>query len=70
MTQNERVLYHLENIGPISCWQAVDDYGITALHSRIADLRRDGHRIKSTYKSGKNRFGEKCHWYEYELVRP
>lgn len=69
MTQNERVLYHLEHIGPISCHEAASEYGIMALHSRIADLRADGHEIKSTCKSGRNRFGEPCHWYEYELVQ-
>lgn len=69
MTQNERVLYHLEHIGPISCRTAADDYGIMALHSRIADLRRDGHDIRSTCKTGTNRLGERCRWYEYELAR-
>ena len=70
MTQNERVLEHLEAIGPITCRQAAEEYGIMALHSRIADLRREGYDIRSTYKSGKNRFGENCHWYEYELAEP
>lgn len=68
MTQNERILWHLEKRGPIDCKTAAVDYGIMALHSRIADLRRDGYAIGKTYRSGTNRYGESCHWYEYELL--
>lgn len=69
MTQNEKVLRHLETIGPITCKIAVEEYSIMALHSRIADLRKDGHKITSKYKHGVNRFGDECHWYEYSLER-
>ena len=67
MTQCERILWHMENKGPITCKQAADDYGIMALHSRIADLRKQGYDIKKTYQYGFNRFGERCSWYSYEL---
>ena len=67
MTQTERVLWHLQNRGPIDCKTAAVDYGIMALHSRIADLRREGYEFKMTYKAGKNRYGDNTHWYEYEL---
>lgn len=68
MTQNERILWHMENIGAITCKQAADDYGIMALHSRISDLRSEGYKISKTRKTGKNRFGDDCHWFEYRLV--
>ena len=68
MTQTERILYHMEHIGPITCKQAAEDYGIMALHSRIADLRRDGYVIAKKHETGRNRFGEPCHWYAYSIV--
>ena len=68
MTQKERVLWHLQNRGTLDCRDAAYEYGIMALHSRIAELRRDGYPIVKTYRSGTNRYGDTCHWYEYELA--
>ena len=69
LTQKAIVLRHLQERGPIDCKTAAVDYGIMALHSRIAHLRNEGYEFKMTYKSGKNRFGKTTHWYEYELAR-
>ena len=54
-SQNERVLDYIREHGQISALDAFNmrEDGIrrpiTALHSRIADLRRDGHRIRKAY---------------------
>lgn len=68
LTQKQRVLQHIMTRGTIDCKTAAVDYGIMALHSRVSELRREGWPIVKTYKSGTNRFGDKCHWYEYGLA--
>lgn len=50
MTQKERVLEYLEANGTISAYEATRMHpAIMALHSRISDLRRDGHDIATKY---------------------
>lgn len=69
MTQCERVLRHLKERGEISQLTALEQYGIMRLSSRIADLKRDGHIISVSFKSGKNRYGERTQWAVYRLER-
>lgn len=59
MTQCERVVRHMKDYGSISTKEAMDEYGIMRLGSRISDLRNMGHNIQRTWKEGKNRYGEK-----------
>lgn len=68
-TQCERVLRHLIDFGTITSWEAIQEYGILRLASRINDLRREGYNITSERRSGKNRYGEKTHFTIYRLVR-
>lgn len=67
MTQCERVLRHLEDHGAITTYEAFREYGITRLPSRIHDLRGQGFSITSSYKTEKNRYGEKIHFMVYRL---
>ena len=67
MTQCDTILRHLEEYGFITSITAITDYGILRLASRITDLKRKGHRIKSTLVASKNRYGEKVHYSVYTL---
>lgn len=67
MTQNEMVLRHLRDIGDLSPVEAMERYGIMRLGARIWDLRREGHRITRTMRSGKNRRGELVCYASYRL---
>ena len=67
MTQTERILRHLREIGPITQMDAIRDYGCTRLGARIFDLKRMGYPIKAVTVTGKNRFGETTHYAEYRL---
>ena len=67
MTQCDRVMRHLINIGPLSGAEAMFEYGIQHLASRISDLRRDGVKILDKMATGKNRYGEKVAWKVYYL---
>ena len=40
LTQEDRVLRHLKQIGHITSWEAIKEYGITRLSAKIYNLRR------------------------------
>ena len=67
MTQSQRILRHLEDYGSITQMDAIRDYGIMRLASRVNDLRKTGHPIVSEREEGQNIFGEKCHWARYRM---
>ena len=67
MTQNEKILRHLRDVGEISPLDAFADYGIMRLGARIHDLKRQGYPITSQIVTGKNRYGEPTHWASYRL---
>ena len=66
--QTERILRHLEERGSITTLEAME-IGILRLASRINDLRRAGHKIISTYVTGKNRYGETTRFSVYTLKK-
>lgn len=67
MTQCERVLRHMEDFGSITSLEAVNEYGIMRLASRIADLKGQGYDIVSERGSSKNRYGEQTSYSVYKL---
>lgn len=67
MTQTERVLRHLDAFGSITSLEAMNEYGIMRLASRISDLKKQGYPITSEVEAVKNRFGENCYIKRYSL---
>lgn len=67
LTQYDRVLCHLQRNGKLSQKQAIRLFGAYRLSAIIYRLRKDGYNISSTFKSGKNRFGDSVSWAEYKL---
>lgn len=67
MTQAERVLRHMEECGSITPMEAMEEYGIMRLASRISDLKRLGYPIQSQLVRGKNRLGEETQYSRYRL---
>jgi len=67
MSQNDRILDHLNTVGPIRPMTAWNDLGIYRLASRINDLRKAGHKIKTKKVEVVNRWGEAAHIAEYSL---
>lgn len=65
MTQKDRVLNHLKDIGHITSLDAFHQYGITRLASVIFKLRSDGHIIASEDMKHRNRYGEIVHFAKY-----
>ena len=67
MTQCERILRHLREVGSITAAEAVDEYGVHRLAARISDLRRRDVKIKKETAQGKNRYGEVTRFAKYRL---
>lgn len=67
MTQSERILRHLEDYGSITQMDAIRDYGIMRLASRVDELRKAGHPIITEVVTGKNRYGEPTRWARYRM---
>jgi hypothetical protein len=67
MTQADQVLKHMESGKTISPMDAMKEYGIMRLASRILDLRKLGYNIRAETASGLNRFGNVVRWREYWL---
>ena len=67
MTQSQRILEHLRQHGSITQADAIENYGIMRLASRVDELRKAGHPIITERVEGYNRYGEKCHWARYRM---
>lgn len=67
MNQTERILCHLRSFGAITSLEAIQDYGILRLASRISDLRKEGLPIRREMVSGQNRYGEATSFARYSL---
>lgn len=68
ITQCDRILRHLTDFGSITSLEAIQEYGILRLASRINDLKRRGHKIISITEKSKNRYGETVHYSVYMLA--
>ena len=68
ITQCEIVLRHLRDYGAISPLEAMAEYGIMRLASRIADLKKQGYAIVSDRMTGKNRYNEPTSYCVYRLA--
>lgn len=68
MTQCERILKALQENGSITSLEAMQEFGIMRLASRINDLKRAGFNISREMIKGKNRHGEPITYAKYTLV--
>lgn len=68
MTQEQRILDHLKNHQTITTMEAMYEYGVMRLASRINDLRRAGMDILTETVPVVNRYGETCHIAQYRLM--
>ena len=66
MTHKERVLRHLLDYGHITQLECAKEYGNYRLSEYIRQLRYE-YNIRSEWKSGINRYGEKTRYVMYVL---
>lgn len=67
MTQTERIIRHLEAFGSITSLEAMQEYGIMHLASRISDLKKVGVPIRSEMIKSRNRYGEGTSYVRYSF---
>lgn len=65
ITQCEMIEEYINEYGSISALEAMRDLGIMRLASRIADLKKQGHKIKSEMVSVATRNGGRTHIARY-----
>lgn len=66
-TQAQRVLEYIETFGSITQLEALRDIGVMRLASRISELKKNEHPIKSEVEVVENRYGEPCRIKRYSL---
>lgn len=69
MNQCETILRHLRDYGSITSLEAMQEYGIMRLASRISDLKKSGVVIRADTVSGKNRCGERTCFARYSIIK-
>lgn len=68
-TQRMRIMRHLEDFGTLTSLEAMKEYGIMCLPSRISELRARGEKIEKTRREATNRYGDTIHFMEYRLIK-
>lgn len=66
-TQTAMVLRHLREVGSLSPWEALREYGIMRLGARVWDLKRAGHNVVGDWFTHVNRFGRTVRYKVYRL---
>ena len=66
-TQEERVVDWMKRKGEITSAIAYTELGIIQLPKRIWNLKRMGYTIKTEWREGKNRYGDKVRFCVYSL---
>ena len=67
MTQVERILRHIRDYGSITSLEAMNEYGIMRLASRMSDIKKAGYKVRSETVTGKNRHEETTHYSRYTI---
>lgn len=67
MSQKEEILKYMKSNGGITQLQATNSIGCTRLAARIADLKKDRHRIKKEWITVRKKFGGKVRVVRYSL---
>ena len=68
LTQCERIIRHLCDYDTITSREAMLEYCIYRLASRISDLKKLGYKFDITFDTHKNRYGENTHFAVYRLT--
>jgi len=68
LTQKERIIRHLKDKGSITSLEAMREYGIMRLTSRVCELKDQGYKIRSEFVSSRNRYNESVSFSKYSLI--
>lgn len=65
--QIDMILRHMREQGSITQREALQDYGIARLASRINDIRKTGVAVQTVIETARNRYGAPVHYARYQL---
>lgn len=65
--QTRRIVKYIDDFGSITTLEAMRDIGVTNLHARLYDLKKEGYVITGTPEQSKNRYGDKVHYKRYRI---
>lgn len=66
MNKHQLVRQHLQELGSITSWEAIEKYGATRLSAIIYDLRyRDGMNIDTMMIEATDRYGNTSQYAKY-----
>lgn len=68
--QTSRIVKYIDDFGSITTLEAMRDLGVTNLHARLYDLKKEGYVITGTPEQSKNRYGDKVHYKRYKINKP
>ena len=68
MTQCKQVIRHMEKSGRLTSLEAMQEYGIMRLASRITDLKKAGYPIRREMVTRMNRYGETVAFARYSIA--
>ena len=68
LTQKDRIIRHLKDKESITSLEAMQEYGIMRLTSRVCELKDEGYKIRSEFVSSKNRYNEPVSFSKYTLI--
>ena len=68
LTQKERIIRHLKDKGTLTSLEAMQEYGIMRLTSRVCELKDQGYLIRSEFVSSTNRYNEAVSFSKYSLI--
>lgn len=67
ITQDDRILRHLQENDGITSWEAIREYGVTRLSAVIFRLRKSGNDITNEWVYSRNRYDEPVKFVRYRL---
>lgn len=65
--QTSRIVKYIDDFGSITTLEAMRDIGVTNLHARLYDLKKEGYNVIGTPEQSENRYGDKVHYKRYRI---
>ena len=65
--QTTKILRHIRQHGSITPLEALQEYGIMRLASRMCDIKRAGFEVHKEMETSNNRYGEAVRYARYTI---
>lgn len=69
VTQRQLIIEYIKDFGSITPMEAIANFGITKLATRISEMRKDGMQFQIDTVKSKNRYGKTVHFAKYSFPK-